>query len=81
MLAHPDTPLRRAAYLHPLRINIGFVALADSTALVAAANRVIDRALASGDLQRWAADSGTTWVAPVEPAVSAMVGLAEIVRE
>jgi len=80
-IAHPDTTLRRTAYVHPLRINIGFVALSEAAELVAAADRVITRSIANGDLQRWAAEAGATWVAPVEPQVGATVGLAELVRE
>jgi ABC-type amino acid transport substrate-binding protein len=80
-LAHPASPLRRAAYTHPLRINIGFVALRDSADLVAAADRVIERATASGELQRWSEETGTTWVVPAEPAVAAAIGLADLVRE
>ena len=80
-LAHPATPLRRAAYTHPLRINIGFVALRDSADLVAAADRVIERATASGELQRWSEETGTTWVVPAEPAVAGAIGLADLVRE
>jgi ABC-type amino acid transport substrate-binding protein len=80
-LAHPTSVLRRAAYTHPLRINIGFVALRESAELVGAADRVIDRATSSGELERWSAQTGTTWVAPVEPAVSAAVGLADLLRE
>ena len=49
-LAHPSTPLRRAACLHPLRINFGFVARSDASALLTVADRVIERSLAGGDL-------------------------------
>ncbi len=80
-LAHPASPLRRTAYVHPLRINIGFVALRESADLISAADRVIDRAAASGELQRWSEQTGTTWVAPAEPAIGAAFGLADLVRE
>lgn len=80
-LAHPQTALRRATYVHPLRINIGFVARAESAPLVAAADRVIDAARASGDLQRWSEASGATWIPPVEPAVGAAIGLPDLIRE
>ena len=80
-LGHPASTLRRAAYTHPLRINMGFVALADHTELVVAADRAIARATANGDLRRWSEETGTTWVAPAEPAVGANIGLADLVRE
>jgi ABC-type amino acid transport substrate-binding protein len=80
-LAHPASVLRRAAYVHPLRINIGFVARADAPELLAAANQVITRALADGDLQRWAQAEGSSWIAPAEPQQSGPVGIAELRRE
>jgi ABC-type amino acid transport substrate-binding protein len=80
-LAHPASALRRAAYIHPLRINIGFVALADAGEIVAAADRAIAHAAANGDLRRWYEETGTSWVAPAEPAVAAAIGLPDLVRE
>lgn len=80
-LAHPASPIIRTAYVHPLRINLGFVARAESSEVLAAADRVIDRALASGDLQRWHAAAGSSWIAPSDPQVSAMIGLADLIRE
>jgi ABC-type amino acid transport substrate-binding protein len=80
-LAHPNTPVRRAAYLHPLRINIGFVTRAESTQTLAAANRVIARALADGDLKRWSAVAGATWLAPVEPQIGHAIGLPDLLSE
>ncbi len=52
-----------------LGINFGFVALAPRQDLLDAVNRVIQRSRASGDLSRWAAESGLSWQAPTEPAV------------
>lgn len=80
-LEHPASAVRRAAYVHPLRINVGFVARSDSPEVLAAANRVISRSLADGELQRWAAAAGTTWLAPSEPQVSAPISLMDLVRE
>ena len=80
-LAHPVSGVRRAAYVHPLRINIGLVARDDAPEVMAAANRVIERALESGELQRWSAETGTTWIAPVDPQVGRAIGLAELMAE
>ena len=80
-LTHPASTLRRAAYVHPLRINIGFVARDDAPQVLAAANRVIARALADGDLPRWSAAAGASWIAPADPQVSGPIGLAELLRE
>lgn len=80
-LAHPSSALRPAAYVHPLRINIGFVARAEATQVLAAAHQVITGALANGDLERWATASGSTWLAPTQPQLSGPIGLAELRRE
>jgi ABC-type amino acid transport substrate-binding protein len=80
-LAHPATPIVRTGYLHPLRINIGFVARAEDTELLAAVDRVVERALANGELARWHAASGSSWIAPADPQISATVGLAELLRD
>lgn len=80
-ISHPDSTLRRTPYLHPFRINIGFVARNDAPEVLAAANRVIERALANGDLQRWAAESGTTWITPIAPQVGGAFALADLLRE
>lgn len=80
-LGHAGSTLRRAAYLHPMRINIGFVARSDAPVVLAAANRVIGAALASGDLERWSTGAGTTWTLPAEPQVSGPIGIAELLRE
>lgn len=80
-LEHPTSSVRRAAYVHPLRVNVGFVARSDAPEVLAAANRVISRSLADGELQRWAAALGTTWIAPAEPQVGAPIGLMDLLRE
>ncbi|HSN34058.1 MAG TPA: transporter substrate-binding domain-containing protein [Ideonella sp.] len=80
-LAHPGTPLRRTPYLHPYRINLGFVGLAGATAELRAADRVIARALDSGELRRWCEETGTTWVAPVEPQVTPAFSFPDLLRE
>jgi hypothetical protein len=49
--------------------------------VLAAASRVISRSLTDGELQRWAAAAGTTWIAPSEPQVSAPISLMDLVRE
>ena len=80
-LAHPATTLRRTGYLHPLRINIGFVMRSDAQALTDATNRVIARATDNSDLPRWTAAAGSTWIAPAEPQIGATLGLMDLLRE
>jgi hypothetical protein len=80
-LAHPASPLRRTPYVHPLRIHIGLVARAEAAELLAVADRVIDRAIANGDLPRWADAEGSSWIAPRDPQVTGAIGLADLLRE
>ena len=80
-LAHPQSTLSRAAYTHPLRINMGFVGRSEAAPVLAAVDRVLERALASGDLQRWSEASGVSWVPPAEPHVAPGIGIPDLVRE
>ena len=73
--------MRRTGYLHPLRINIGFVALSDAAAVLAAANRVVARAAADGTLERWSKQTHTSWIEPAEPAIGAPIGMQQLRRE
>jgi len=68
-LAHPGTRIVRAAFVHPLRINLGVVGLESEPALLAAADRAIERALADGALARWAEEAGVSWIRPEPPDV------------
>ena len=68
-LRNPGTHLVRAKFVHPLRINLGFVALENSADTLAVANREIERALASGELSKWAEELGVSWIAPQPPDV------------
>ncbi len=80
-IAHPSSILRRTGYLHPLRINIGFVALATAPDVLAAADKVIDRARAEGALERWTNDNHATWIEPSSPDVSGPIGLTQLMSE
>ena len=68
-LAHPNTRVVRAAFVHPLRINLGAVGLESEPATIAAADRAIEKALAGGELARWADAAGASWIRPVPPDV------------
>ena len=80
-LAHPGTRLARAAYVHPLRINLGFVGLESEPAVLAAGSRAIERAIASGDLARWAQAAGVTWIAPEAPDIQPPFGFGSLRTE
>ena len=77
-LAHRDTRITRAKFVHPLRINFGFVGLEAEPAAVAAGSRVIERALTSGELARWAELAGVTWIAPELPDVQPAFGMGSL---
>ena len=62
-------------------VDIGLVAREDAPEALAAANRVIDRSLASGALQRWSMETGTTWIAPVDPQVGRAIGLPDLMAD
>jgi ABC-type amino acid transport substrate-binding protein len=68
-LAHPNTKIVRAAFVHPLRINLGVVGLESESATIAAADRAIERALVGGELARWAEAAGASWIRPEPPDV------------
>jgi ABC-type amino acid transport substrate-binding protein len=79
-LHHPDT-LVKAEYQRPLGINIGFVATQQGAQALQAANRVIEGALERGDLARWAAAEGVSWMRPTEPAVSSAPALHQLASD
>jgi ABC-type amino acid transport substrate-binding protein len=78
---NPKHQLRRESYVHPLRINIGFVARADAPDVLAAADKVINAARASGELQRWTTEFGATWTEPSSPNIGQPMGFADLTRE
>ncbi len=61
------TKLRLSDWRHPFGVNIGFAALAEHEALLAAVNAVIDEARDSGAIAEIAAEEGVTWGAPRAP--------------
>ncbi len=71
----------QAGPARPLGINLGWVALSDQAALLDAVNRVIQRGTASGELQRWAQESGLRWQAPTLPAVTGALSLAGLMSD
>lgn len=77
-IRHPGSVLHRTGYLHPLRINIGFVALHAARDELDAANKVIVRAGSDGTLERWSRDLQTSWIPPVAPDVGTPIGLSQL---
>ncbi len=77
----PASPVLLADYQRSLGINLGFVALQGQGALLDATNRVIARSQTSGDLQRWAAESGLRWLPPSQPDVTGSLSLPALMAD
>jgi ABC-type amino acid transport substrate-binding protein len=78
---HPDTRLQVGSWQRSLGVNMGWVALAGREDLIAAVNRVIQRSQASGELQRWAAAAGLSWLPPTAPAVVGGLDMASLMND
>jgi ABC-type amino acid transport substrate-binding protein len=79
-LRQPSSTLQ-AGPARPLGINLGWVALSGKAELLEAVNRVVQRGTASGELQRWAQESGLRWQAPSVPAVTGSLSLAGLLKD
>ena len=80
-LEHPDSSFVLTEYRRPLGINLGFVAVPQGADALRAANRVIERALERGDLAKWAAEEGVSWMKPTAPDVSRAPSLIELAQD
>lgn len=80
-LEHPDSSLVLAEYRRPLGINLGFVATAQGAPALQGANRAIERALERGDLAKWAAEEGVSWMRPTTPDVSSTPALHQLASD
>lgn len=80
-LQNPASPLQLTDFQRSLGINLGFVALQEQGALLAATNRVIARSQTSGDLQRWAQESGLQLLPPSQPDVTATLSLPALMAD
>lgn len=79
-LRQPSSTLQ-AGPARPLGINLGWVALSGKAELLEAVNRVVQRGTASGELQRWAQDSGLQWQTPSVPAITGSLSLAGLLKD
>lgn len=75
---NPGNRMRSTGYLHPLRLNLGFVALATQKPLLTEVSAEIASAISDGRLAKWATNSGVTWLAPKQPYVSQGPMLAQL---
>ncbi len=78
--AHPDGTLRDSGYRHPLRVNVGFVALDTHRGLVDLFNEVIADLLAEGDIEAEFAKQGYLFLEPAEPLVLPPLTLRVLMR-
>lgn len=80
-LEHPDSTFVLTEYRRPLGINLGFVAVPHGADALRAATRVIERAMGNGELAKWAAEEGVSWMKPTAPAVSRAPSLIELAQD
>jgi ABC-type amino acid transport substrate-binding protein len=80
-LEHPEKTFVLTEYRRPLGINLGFVAAPQGADALRAASRVIERALEQGDLAKWAAEEGASWMKPTQPDVSRAPSLVELAQD
>jgi ABC-type amino acid transport substrate-binding protein len=80
-LEHPASTFVLTEYRRPLGINLGFVAVPQGAEALRAASRVIERALEKGDLAKWAAEEGVSWMRPTAPDVSRAPSLIELAQD
>ncbi|HYM02709.1 MAG TPA: hypothetical protein VET85_07160 [Stellaceae bacterium] len=67
---HPDTKLVPTGYYYRIGVNMGYVGLASSTALVEKVSRIIEDMLAKNEIAPLASAVGLTYVAPRQPEIS-----------
>jgi ABC-type amino acid transport substrate-binding protein len=80
-LDHADSAIVLTEYRRPLGINLGFVAAPAGADALGAASSVIERALERGDLAKWAAEEGVSWMKPTAPDVSRAPALHELAAD
>jgi ABC-type amino acid transport substrate-binding protein len=80
-LEHPESPFVLSEYRRPLGINLGFVAVPQGADALRAATQVIERALGNGELAKWAAEEGVSWMKPTAPDVSRAPSLIELAQD
>ena len=80
-LDHPSDAFTLTEYRRPLGINLGFAAVPQGADALRAANRAIERALEKGDLAKWAAEEGVSWMKPTQPDVSRAPSLVELAQD
>ncbi len=79
-LRHPDSKVAAAQWRRPIGVNMGFATLAAATESRNALNTVIARALADGQMARWAAEEGMSWLPPIAPDVGPGPGIGDLGR-
>jgi len=69
-IKNPATRIQHSGFNYPIAFNLGYAALSGNAALVEQVNSALDSMRASGEIARLAAESGVTYVEPVQPFVS-----------
>ncbi|CCD84275.1 ABC transporter substrate-binding protein [Bradyrhizobium sp. ORS 285] len=67
--AHPESKLVASGYNYPIGANRGYVALSRSAELLESVDKTLAEIVASGDLAKFAATAGLTYLPPREPVI------------
>jgi ABC-type amino acid transport substrate-binding protein len=67
---NPATRIQHSGFNYPVAFNLGYAALSGNVALMQQVDSALDSMRASGEIARLAAESGVTYVEPVQPFVS-----------
>jgi ABC-type amino acid transport substrate-binding protein len=80
-LQYPASSIQLTDFQRPLGINLGFVALQANGVLLDATNRVIARSQNSGEIERWAQESGLRALPPTKPDVTTTLSLPTLLAD
>ena len=74
----PDSELRWSGYLHPVGVNLGFLARANDVDLIGSINRILGVMIADGALVALATGSNMTYLLPKKPYVVKEISLRQL---
>lgn len=77
----PATRLKTTGFYHRIGVNMGFVGLSTSPALIDDVDKALLAMEQDGELQALAAAAGLTYVAPREPKVADSISMADIIEK
>ena len=76
----PNSMVKSTGYVHPMRMNLGFVGLTTNKSLLRVVSDVISKAILDGSMAKWASDTNVSWLPPVQPHVSQGPTMMQLLR-